>query len=312
METGFGVDFGRVRVHTGPAAAALAATESARAFTLGEDVVFGDRQYEPASPIGASLLAHELAHVVQQRGSGTSSSIEESASYAADVVAGGGRVLPAVLGAAPVAIHRDDDLERKKRPPATKPAPKPAPKTAPDPSADSAVGTGFQLPKMTLTPPSLLQPAPDITSSLAGTLAPPGSLGSKPGAGSKLPSRLSVFGSGQFSLGLRLGFPKPEESADPNAPPSLAAESLRKAEIINQTLTGNVPSSWESVDKGEVAKIAWSIFSNHIAPDVAKKITSGMSAPLGPPGVSAELDLVLITDFSKEIGGGLGFTLRVP
>lgn len=216
------------------------------------------------------------------------------------------------LGGAPVAIHRDNGEEEKKKPPVTKPTPKPAPKTAPDPSGAAATGAGFQLPKITLTPPSLLQPAPDVMSSLAGTLAPPGSLGAQPGAAPKLPSRMSIFGSGRFSLGLRLGFPKPEKSADPNAPPSLAAESLRKAEIINETLTGKVPSSWESVEKGEVAKIAWSIFSNHIAPNVAKKITGGMSAPLGPPGVSAELDLILITDFGKEIGGGLGFTLRVP
>lgn len=312
MEAGFGVDFGRVRVHTGPAAASLASSEGARAFALGEHVVFGDGQYEPGSADGRHLLAHELAHVVQQRRGGADSAIEERAARAADLVAAGGRVGPAMLGAAPVAVHRDDENERKKKPPTTKPAPKPAPEPAPDPSAGSAAGTGFELPKLKLTPPSLLQPAPDVASSLAGTLAPPGSLGAKPGAASKMPSRLSVFGSGRFSLGLRLGFPKPEKAADPNAPPSAAAEGLRKAEIINQTLTGKVPSSWESMDKGELAGIIWSIFATHIAPDVAKKITSGMSAPLGPPGMSAELDLILITDFSKDIGGGLGFTLRVP
>ena len=48
----------------------------------------------------------------------------------------------------------------------------------------------------------------------------------------------------------------------------------------------------------------------NIAPGLADKITSGLSATSGSEGSSYELDLVLITDFSKEIGGGLSFTLK--
>lgn len=68
MESRFGLPLGDVRVHTGPWAAAAARTLGARAFTLGHDIVFGDGQYKPESVEGQRLLAHELVHVVQQRG----------------------------------------------------------------------------------------------------------------------------------------------------------------------------------------------------------------------------------------------------
>lgn len=70
MEPRFAVDFGAVRIHAGEAAAAQAAKYSAHAYTVGEDVVFGAGQYQPNSGSGRRLLAHELAHVVQQRSGG--------------------------------------------------------------------------------------------------------------------------------------------------------------------------------------------------------------------------------------------------
>jgi hypothetical protein len=59
-------DFSNVRVHAGPAAAAAAKALDARAFTLGRHVFFADGQFRPDAPRGRHLLAHELAHVVQQ------------------------------------------------------------------------------------------------------------------------------------------------------------------------------------------------------------------------------------------------------
>lgn len=61
-------DFGDVRVHTGAAAAASAHTLHAEAYTVGRDVVFASGRYDSATPHGRKLLAHELAHVVQQSG----------------------------------------------------------------------------------------------------------------------------------------------------------------------------------------------------------------------------------------------------
>ncbi len=67
MEPRFGHDFSRVRVHDDAEAAESAQTVNALAYTVGQDVVFGNGQYNPASTIGKHLLAHELTHVIQQR-----------------------------------------------------------------------------------------------------------------------------------------------------------------------------------------------------------------------------------------------------
>jgi hypothetical protein len=69
MEPRFGHDFSQVRVHTGPRAAESAQAVNALAYTVGSDLVFGAGQYTPASGGGRKLLAHELAHVIQQGGS---------------------------------------------------------------------------------------------------------------------------------------------------------------------------------------------------------------------------------------------------
>lgn len=68
FEPRLGYDFGHVRVHTGAHAAETARGVRALAFTVGSDVVFGAGQYDPDSDRGRSLLAHELVHVIQQRG----------------------------------------------------------------------------------------------------------------------------------------------------------------------------------------------------------------------------------------------------
>lgn len=66
MEHRFGYDLSRVRIHSAPRAAESARAVNARAYTVGWDVVFGSGQYAPSSRAGLRLLAHELAHVVQQ------------------------------------------------------------------------------------------------------------------------------------------------------------------------------------------------------------------------------------------------------
>jgi hypothetical protein len=66
MQSGFGRDFSNVRIHTGPEAATAAQSVNARAFTVGNDVVFNSGEYSPSSHSGQTLIAHELAHTVQQ------------------------------------------------------------------------------------------------------------------------------------------------------------------------------------------------------------------------------------------------------
>ncbi len=96
MEEGFGTSFDDVRVHTGREADALSRRLGARAFTAGSDVYFaGD-----AGPADHALLAHELTHVVQQRGAApgggpmrvgpAGDALERQADRAAAAVAGRG------------------------------------------------------------------------------------------------------------------------------------------------------------------------------------------------------------------------------
>ena len=156
FEPRFGRDFGDVRVHTGAEAAASARAVGALAYTVGRDVVFGGGQYAPASTRGRKLLAHELAHVVQQPGGLAARSAlrvdpadspsEREADRMADAALGGREVQG---GAAPLAVQRqaDDGGSGGEAAPATPAAPgapapatpgdaAPAPATPGDESAD--------------------------------------------------------------------------------------------------------------------------------------------------------------------------------
>jgi len=67
MEGVFQVSFGHVRIHADPEADALNRGVAAIAFTVGSDIFFRAGFYQPRTPAGQHLLAHELTHVVQQR-----------------------------------------------------------------------------------------------------------------------------------------------------------------------------------------------------------------------------------------------------
>jgi hypothetical protein len=67
MESHFGHDFSRVRVHTGARADESARAVNALAYTVGHHVAFAAGQYRPETAAGRQLLAHELTHVLQQR-----------------------------------------------------------------------------------------------------------------------------------------------------------------------------------------------------------------------------------------------------
>jgi hypothetical protein len=66
MEERFGADFSGVRVHSGAAAAGFAGALHANAVTIGSDIYFSPGHFSPESESGQRLLAHELAHTLQQ------------------------------------------------------------------------------------------------------------------------------------------------------------------------------------------------------------------------------------------------------
>ena len=120
MEPRFGRDLGDVRVHTGAQAAASARAIQARAYTVGQDVVFAEGQFTPATSGGRELLAHELAHTVQQRGGSGSRPIDSphsdhertARSAARDITAG--QHLQSPLPPAAIGLSRSPDDERAK------------------------------------------------------------------------------------------------------------------------------------------------------------------------------------------------------
>ena len=67
MERRFDYDFARVRIHSDSRAGATADNLGAHAYTVGDHIVFARGTYSPRSVLGQTLLAHELAHVIQQR-----------------------------------------------------------------------------------------------------------------------------------------------------------------------------------------------------------------------------------------------------
>jgi Domain of unknown function (DUF4157) len=66
FEPRLGFDLSRVRIHTEERAAASVAAIGALGYTAGQHIIFGAGQYQPETPTGRRLLAHELAHVMQQ------------------------------------------------------------------------------------------------------------------------------------------------------------------------------------------------------------------------------------------------------
>lgn len=69
FEPRFGADFSDVRIHNDPPAHEAARSIGARAFTHGNRIAFASGAYAPHTAIGRQLIAHELVHVVQSRGS---------------------------------------------------------------------------------------------------------------------------------------------------------------------------------------------------------------------------------------------------
>ena len=86
MGDAMGADLRAVRIHTGTEPADLARSVQSVAFTQGTDIYFGDGRYAPRTTAGQRLLAHELAHTVQQTG-------------------------PSGPGTAPIIGHADDPAE---------------------------------------------------------------------------------------------------------------------------------------------------------------------------------------------------------
>ena len=117
FESTLDADLSGVRVHTGADSARAASAIGAHAFTVGQDIHFGEGKFDPCSSFGVHLLAHEVAHTAQQQGaaptrqhklevSTSGDAAEVEADRAADAMVAG---VPFALGGAAAPIARKDD-----------------------------------------------------------------------------------------------------------------------------------------------------------------------------------------------------------
>lgn len=123
MEAHFGHNFSRVRVHTDAESAESAQAVSALAYTVGRDVVFGAGQYVPQTIAGQQIIAHELAHVLQQGDAlvslgalhigATENVYEHEADQAAESILKG-QTVP--ISTAPVLLQRQPSHPGRQRP----------------------------------------------------------------------------------------------------------------------------------------------------------------------------------------------------
>jgi len=130
MESRFGHDFSRVRVHIDAQADESAQAINALAYTVGRDIVFAAGQYAPETTKGRRLLAHELAHVMQQNpdistaeasttsslriAGGRASAPEAEADSAATAVANK-QPLPTPIGHQGLSVQRQEVTEEERR-----------------------------------------------------------------------------------------------------------------------------------------------------------------------------------------------------
>ncbi|HBB87630.1 MAG TPA: hypothetical protein DC047_08460 [Blastocatellia bacterium] len=122
FEPRFGHDFSRVRVHTDARAAESARAVNAVAYNVADQIVFAPGKFQPHTTAGRKLLAHEMAHVVQQHGpnhtpvgiSQRDDSWELEADRAVDSIMSG-QNRPVILGSRPSApqLHRQVEADEK-------------------------------------------------------------------------------------------------------------------------------------------------------------------------------------------------------
>lgn len=185
MESGFGESFGDVRIHTGGEAERMNDELGARAVTRGRDVYFDRGQYDPLTTEGRALLAHELAHVVQQGGDSSPKAagsidrpgdrFEEEADRAAREVLSGGRATVLERGAAPSYQRQAKEGAQEKQTPG-------AINLTQQPHGTLAGGVSYSYDaagqRLTLTGPPTMSVNPPtkggsiVTDSARGTMAP--------------------------------------------------------------------------------------------------------------------------------------------
>ncbi len=146
FESSLGTDLSAVRVHTGADSAAAAGAVGAQAYATGNDIHFGSGRYQPDDPFGLHLLAHEVAHTVQQGGGAPNGQCKLEVSEPGDALeVEADRAADAMVSGQPFSVSGGGaQLQRSPTDPAGAAAPA-APGTAP------AAGTAPAVTAVTVT-----------------------------------------------------------------------------------------------------------------------------------------------------------------
>jgi hypothetical protein len=114
FDSRFGHDFSRVRVHTNAKATESARAVKALAYAVDNQVVFRADKFAPGTTAGRRLLAHELAHVMQQSANGRGSDAESRADSAAQRIMDGQPVTSGAIGTAPIGLYKQHEDQEPK------------------------------------------------------------------------------------------------------------------------------------------------------------------------------------------------------
>jgi hypothetical protein len=330
IEPQIGAELGGVRIHRDAAAADAADALQANAFTIGRDVYFAARRYEPHGREGRRLLVHELSHVVQQAGGAPEQGLT-----------------PAGVGMqcdkTPTPAANDDKTPKVEKtftmPPDLLPSVQLTPPSllAPRPSSPFSFGKGADPSSGTSLAPGdasaatgpwslerirqgglLKSLTPSLTPSLApgaagGPLAPqtapnwtavPPGGSAAPAAPATAPQTITLKDFGMVSVAVRFSIPDTSKDVKPGEAPTALQDSLRMGEIMNYHINGVTPS-FASLDVGKLIAVGYSIFATHIDPGLAQALAAKVSAkPSAGPKLS--LDATAIFQTSPKLGGGGG------
>jgi len=114
FESSLGADLSSVRVHTGNESAHAAHAVGARAYTLGQDIHFGAGQFQPDTETGQHLIAHEVAHTVQQAGSSARAQYKLEVSAPGDALeTEADHAASAMVSGRPAAVTHSSGIARK-------------------------------------------------------------------------------------------------------------------------------------------------------------------------------------------------------
>jgi hypothetical protein len=171
MEPRFGHDFSPVRIHTDAKAAESARAVNAQAYTVGNNVVFDSRQYAPESYSGRRLLAHELAHVVQQSSAEVSSRIQRQSSPDEKPLESDDALLACLLLAPPLLkpfCFEESKPQHKNKTQSPAPAPQIFPPSLPPPPMPKPAATAKKLNFYHGTRWSIAQKIPNNVKAIGG------------------------------------------------------------------------------------------------------------------------------------------------